>query len=164
MWLLRPGQPSNGHYRNAKTRRKSDASPVRPHSRDMSHHNCSNTQPCRLKSERSHRLAVASANWLRPSDCPGGSKGGRIPAKMAAAIEPGTAAFEVARSAGIHVSQSLRLQQQLCGATSAAPAFLRVVARFRQHPGGHRDRVCDRRAVRLMGPVRMQTVSRGAGE
>ena len=39
---------------------------------------------------------------------------------VAAAIEPGAVASEVARAAGIHVSQLFRWRQQLCGAASAA--------------------------------------------
>ena len=46
---------------------------------------------------------------------------------VAAAIEPGAVASEVARAAGIHVSQLFRWRQQLCGAASAAPAFSPVV-------------------------------------
>ena len=42
---------------------------------------------------------------------------------VAAAIEPGAVASELARSAGIHVSQLFRWRQQLCGAGRAAPTF-----------------------------------------
>ena len=42
---------------------------------------------------------------------------------VAAAIEPGTVASEVARAAGIHVSQLFRWRQQLRGAAAAAPMF-----------------------------------------
>jgi transposase len=42
---------------------------------------------------------------------------------VAAALEPGAVASEVARAAGIHVSQLFRWRQQLCGAERAAPTF-----------------------------------------
>jgi transposase len=45
---------------------------------------------------------------------------------VAAAIEPGAVASEVARAAGIHVSQLFRWRQQLCGAAPAGPAFTPV--------------------------------------
>jgi transposase len=45
---------------------------------------------------------------------------------VAAAIEPGAIASEVARAAGIHVSQLFRWRQQLCGRAQAAPAFSAV--------------------------------------
>ena len=45
---------------------------------------------------------------------------------MAAAIEPGSVASEVARAAGIHVSQLFRWRQQLCGPARETPAFAPV--------------------------------------
>jgi transposase len=42
---------------------------------------------------------------------------------VAAALEPGAVASEVARAAGIHVSQLFRWRQQLCGAEGAEPTF-----------------------------------------
>ena len=42
---------------------------------------------------------------------------------VAAAIEPGAVASEVARAAGIHVSQLFRWRQQLCGPTRTAAGF-----------------------------------------
>ena len=42
---------------------------------------------------------------------------------VAAAIEPGAVASEVARAAGIHVSQLFRWRQQLCGPARPRPAF-----------------------------------------
>lgn len=42
---------------------------------------------------------------------------------VAAAIEPGAVASEVARAAGIHTSQLFRWRQQLCGPAPSAPAF-----------------------------------------
>ena len=44
---------------------------------------------------------------------------------VAAAIEPGAVASEVARAAGIHVSQLFRWRQELCG-RPPAPAFSAV--------------------------------------
>jgi transposase len=42
---------------------------------------------------------------------------------VAAALEPGAVASEVARAAGIHVSQLFRWRQQLCSGERAAPTF-----------------------------------------
>ena len=42
---------------------------------------------------------------------------------VAAALEPGAVASEVAREAGIHVSQLFRWRQQLCKQTAVAAAF-----------------------------------------
>ena len=45
---------------------------------------------------------------------------------VAAAIEPGAVASEIARAAGIHVSQLFRWRQQLCSRAQAAPGFSAV--------------------------------------
>src|SRR5258708_1582164 len=45
---------------------------------------------------------------------------------VAAAMEPGAVASEVARAAGIYPSQLFRWRQQLCAVAPAAPAFSRV--------------------------------------
>jgi transposase len=45
---------------------------------------------------------------------------------VAAAIEPGAVASEVARAAGIHASQLFRWRQQLCSPAPTAPAFSAV--------------------------------------
>ena len=45
---------------------------------------------------------------------------------VAAAMEPGAVACEVARSAGIHVSQLFRWRHELCDAAAGAPAFAPV--------------------------------------
>ena len=45
---------------------------------------------------------------------------------VAAAIEPGAVASEVARAAGIHASQLFRWRQQLCGPAPTAPTFSAV--------------------------------------
>lgn len=41
-------------------------------------------------------------------------------------LEPGASASEIARSAGVHVSQLFRWRRQLCERTVVAPAFLPV--------------------------------------
>src|SRR6202022_3699068 len=45
---------------------------------------------------------------------------------VAAALEPGAVASEVARAAGIHSSQLFRWRQELCGRVRAAPGFSAV--------------------------------------
>lgn len=45
---------------------------------------------------------------------------------VAAAIEPGAVASEVARAAGIHASQLFRWRQQLCGPLQPPPTFTPV--------------------------------------
>src|SRR3989442_11472574 len=45
---------------------------------------------------------------------------------VAAALEPGGVASEVARAAGIHVSQLFRWRQELCDRRQAAPGFSAV--------------------------------------
>jgi transposase len=45
---------------------------------------------------------------------------------VAAAMEPGAVASEVARSAGIHVSQLFRWRRELCERVRAAPALAAV--------------------------------------
>jgi transposase len=45
---------------------------------------------------------------------------------VAAAIEPGAVASEVARAAGIHASQLFRWRQQLCSAAPAGAVFAPV--------------------------------------
>jgi transposase len=42
---------------------------------------------------------------------------------VASALEPGAVASEVARAAGIHVSQLFRWRQQLCAPARAVPTF-----------------------------------------
>jgi len=70
---------------------------------------------------------------------------------VAAAIEPGSVASEVARAAGIHVSQLFRWRQQLCG---AAPAFSPVVvAPVVGAPPAIEIEFATGARMRLMGPV-----------
>ena len=45
---------------------------------------------------------------------------------VAASMEPGAVASEVARAAGIHSSQLFRWRQQLCERTAAGPGFAAV--------------------------------------
>ena len=45
---------------------------------------------------------------------------------VAAAIEPGAVASDVARSAGIHTSQLFRWRHELCGPARATPRFSAV--------------------------------------
>ncbi len=45
---------------------------------------------------------------------------------VAAALEPGAVASEVARQAGIHTSQLFRWRRQLCGPSQPTPAFAAV--------------------------------------
>jgi transposase len=54
---------------------------------------------------------------------------------VAAAMEPGAVASDVARAAGIHVSQLFRWRQQLCN-RRAAPAFAAVTVSPQASPGG----------------------------
>ena len=73
---------------------------------------------------------------------------------VAAAMEPGAVASEVARAAGIHTSQLFRWRQQLCERAQVPAAFNPVA--IAPEPGAasppspetagvDRDRVCDRR-------------------
>ena len=45
---------------------------------------------------------------------------------VAAALEPGAVASEIARRAGIHTSQLFRWRRQLCGPSQLTPAFSAV--------------------------------------
>jgi transposase len=54
---------------------------------------------------------------------------------VAAAMEPGAVASDVARAAGIHVSQLFRWRQQLCD-RDAAPAFAAVTVAPQALPPG----------------------------
>ena len=74
---------------------------------------------------------------------------------VTAAMEPGAVASEVARAAGIHVSQLFRWRQQLCERSQVPAAFNPVAitpepeigfgATCRRESRGDRDRVCGRR-------------------
>jgi transposase len=54
---------------------------------------------------------------------------------VAASMEPGAVASEVARSAGIHSSQLFRWRQDLCERTQAAPGFAAVTIATDPRPG-----------------------------
>ena len=85
---------------------------------------------------------------------------------VAAAIEPGAVASEVARAAGIHVSQLFRWRQQLCGAAPAAPVFSPVAiavgpgaaSALPMAPGAIEIEFATGARMRLMGPVDASTV------
>jgi transposase len=55
---------------------------------------------------------------------------------VAAAIEPGAVASEVARAAGIATSQLFRWRRQLCGPAASAPAFSAVTVVADAEPSG----------------------------
>jgi transposase len=55
---------------------------------------------------------------------------------VAAAIEPGAVASEVARAAGIATSQLFRWRRQLCGPAPSAPAFSPVAVVPEPEPSG----------------------------
>ena len=55
---------------------------------------------------------------------------------VAAAIEPGAIASEVARAAGIATSQLFRWRRQLCGPARSAPAFSAVAVVPGPEPSG----------------------------
>jgi transposase len=78
---------------------------------------------------------------------------------VAAAIEPGAVASEVARAAGIHVSQLFRWRQQLCRAARAAPAFspVAVVASSTMQAGVEIEFASGAR-IRIAGPVDRSTM------
>jgi transposase len=89
---------------------------------------------------------------------------------VAAAIEPGAVASEIARAAGIHTSQLFRWRQQLCGPSKAMPTFS-AVAIAPPEPGAEREppRLASSGTIeiefatggrmRIMGPVDSSTVS-----
>jgi transposase len=52
---------------------------------------------------------------------------------VAAALEPGAVASEVARAAGVHASQLFRWRQQLCEPTRASPGFAAVTVADPRH-------------------------------
>jgi transposase len=80
---------------------------------------------------------------------------------VAAAMEPGAVASEVARSAGIHASQLFRWRQELCEAAPGAPMFSPVAivpgpgatAALSASPGAVEIELVSGARMRLMGPV-----------
>jgi transposase len=85
---------------------------------------------------------------------------------VAAAMEPGAVASEVARSAGIHASQLFRWRQQLCAVAPAAPVFSPVAIvsgsgttpALPMTPGAVEIEFASGARMRLMGPVEASTV------
>lgn len=94
---------------------------------------------------------------------------------VAASLEPGVTASEVARSAGVHVSQLFRWRKQLCTRIDAAPAPqalvpVRVVPdegsagpeprrrRRRSRPGVIEIEAAGGRRVRISGEVDVETL------
>jgi transposase len=79
---------------------------------------------------------------------------------VAAAMEPGAVASEVARAAGIYPSQLFRWRQQLCAAAPAAPVFspVVVVPGPGATPGAVEIEFASGARMRLMGPVEASTV------
>ena len=90
---------------------------------------------------------------------------------VAAALEPGASASEVARAAGIHVSQLFRWRQQLCErvqipaafnpvAIAAEPAPASPVVPAVSEPGGTIEiEFATGGRMRITGPVDARTVS-----
>lgn len=87
---------------------------------------------------------------------------------VAAAMEPGAVASEVARAAGIHTSQLFRWRQQLCERAQIPAAFNPVA--ITPEPGAVSRPAPDRAGVieiefaaggwmRITGPVKASTVS-----
>ena len=95
---------------------------------------------------------------------------------VAAAMEPGAVASEVARAAGIHTSQLFRWRQQLCERASLRRRSIRwrlpepgrgIAAAVDRRRGVDRDRVCDRRPDADHGAGRCRDgvgADEGAGE
>lgn len=87
---------------------------------------------------------------------------------VAAAIEPGAVASEVARAAGIHTSQLFRWRQQLCGPARAAPVFSAVTVApglvaastpaLPTTPGAIEVEFATGARMRITGPVDASTV------
>jgi transposase len=90
---------------------------------------------------------------------------------VAAALEPGASASEVARAAGIHVSQLFRWRQQLCErvqipaafnpvSIAAEPAPAPAVVPAESEPGGTIEiEFAAGGRMRITGPVDARTVS-----
>jgi transposase len=78
---------------------------------------------------------------------------------VAAAMEPGAVASDVARAAGIHVSQLFRWRQQLCN-RGAAPGFAAVTVAPQAFPGGLIEvEFATGARLRIGGPIDAATVS-----
>jgi transposase len=79
---------------------------------------------------------------------------------VAAAMEPGAVASEVARAAGIYPSQLFRWRQQLCAVAPAGPVFspVAVVAGPGGPPGAVEIEFASGARMRLAGPVDASTL------
>jgi len=78
---------------------------------------------------------------------------------VAAAMEPGAVASEVARAAGIHVSQLFRWRQQLCH-HGGAQGFAAVTVAAPALPGGMIEvEFATGARLRVSGPIDAATVS-----
>jgi transposase len=80
---------------------------------------------------------------------------------VAAAIEPGAVASEVARSAGIHASQLFRWRQQLCTVAPSAAVFAPVAIApvpGAPPPGTIEIEFAAGARMRMTGPVEASTV------
>jgi transposase len=85
---------------------------------------------------------------------------------VAAAMEPGAVASEVARSAGIHASQLFRWRQELCDRARTAPVFAPVAIvpgpgttrALPMTPGAVEIEFAAGARMRLMGPVDASTL------
>jgi transposase len=81
---------------------------------------------------------------------------------VAAAMEPGAVASEVARAAGVHASQLFRWRQQLCSAAPAAAVFAPVVIApgggAPTTPGAIEIEFSTGARMRITGPVEASTV------
>ena len=77
---------------------------------------------------------------------------------VAAAIEPGAVASEVARAAGIHSSQLFRWRQELCGPAKAAPRFaaLTVASESQAAPSSPLPAAAGLIEIELAGGTRMR--------
>ena len=75
---------------------------------------------------------------------------------IAAALEPGAVACEVARAAGIHVSQLFRWRQQLCAAERTAPTFSPVAVVPGPGAAPALPRTADSIEIEFGGGVRMR--------
>jgi transposase len=75
---------------------------------------------------------------------------------VAATMEPGAVASEVARAAGIHASQLFRWRQQLCSAAPAAAVFAPVA--ITPGPGAIEIEFAAGARLRMTGPVDASTV------
>ena len=78
---------------------------------------------------------------------------------VAAAMAPGAVASEVARAAGIHVSQLFRWRQQLC-TRDTPPAFAAVAVAPQAMPAGVIEvEFATGARLRIAGPIDAATVS-----